>query len=104
MKNTENRYKDKDPVMIWITEQNPSLPQETYLKIMNSIEALRAEFQQRQTKLISIQQEHTNLLTLFPGSLFLTGRKPLEIKIVTSSKTEAAFSTGVEDDINIYQK
>lgn len=104
LKNTENRYKDKDPVMIWITEQNPSLPQETYLKIMNSIEALRAEFQQRQTKLISIQQEHTNLLTLFPGSLFLTGRKPLEIKIVTSSKTEAAFSTGVEDDINIYQK
>lgn len=104
LQNTENRYKDKDPAMLWITEQNPVLPQETYIKIMNSIESLRAEFQQRQAKLISIKQEHDNLLTMFPSSLFLSGRQKLDIKIVTSSKTEAAFSTGEENDINIYSK
>jgi hypothetical protein len=104
LKNTEARYKDKDPAMLWITEQNPQLPQETYLKIMNAIEALRAEFQQRQAKLISIQQEHKNLIQLFPGSIFLSGRQVLEIKIVSSTKAKEAFSTGKEDDIDIYHK
>lgn len=94
LKNTEARYKGKDPAMLWITEQNPAIPQETYLKIMNSIEALRAEFQQRQAKLISIQQEHRNLLQFFPGSLFLSGRPALEIKLVSSTKAKEAFSTG----------
>jgi hypothetical protein len=102
--NSEARYNGKDPAMLFITEQNPTLPQDTYLKIMNAIEALRAEFQQRQTKLISIAQEHKNLLTMFPSSLFLSGRQPLDIKIVTSTNTEKAFSTGKEDDIKIYGK
>jgi hypothetical protein len=34
----------------------------------------------------------------FPGSLFLGGREEIKIQLVTSARTEEAFSTGQENN------
>ena len=95
------RYKEGGNLMKWIQEANPNFDSSLYKQLMNTISAERADFANVQTKLISVKQEHDNLRLQFPGSLFLSGRRPLEIHIVTSTKTDAAFSTGKEDDIKL---
>ena len=43
--------------------------------------------------------QHDNMLVTAPWNMFLGGKKPLEIKLVTSSKTERTYETGKEDDV-----
>jgi hypothetical protein len=41
---------------------------------------------------------------MFPSNIILgmLGKKPFEIKIITSSKTEKAFETGKDDDVKLF--
>ncbi|NJO62634.1 MAG: hypothetical protein HC836_31715 [Richelia sp. RM2_1_2] len=48
-----------------------------------------------------------NLLTLFPSRIFLVtfgGHVLPELQIVTSSRTDNAFQTGKDDDVELFQK
>jgi hypothetical protein len=92
------------PMMKWIQESNPNFSSEMYKSLMDKIEAQRSEFAMVQKRLIDIKREDDNLIQQFPGSLFLSGRKPIEINIVTSTKTENTFKTGKEDDIDLFGK
>lgn len=95
------RYEGKDNVLLnFVTESNPNFSTELYVKLSNSIESQRTEFAMNQTALIDIAREHKLLLTKIPSKWFLMGRKPLDIKIVTSTATEKAFETGKEDNID----
>jgi hypothetical protein len=99
------RYKDnKQLLMKWVQESNPNFSPELYVKLADAIEANRSEFARVQERLIDIKREHDNLRMKFPGSLFLSSRPEIEIKLVTSSKTEKAFETGKEDDIQLFEK
>lgn len=89
------------PLFKWIQEQNPTFSLELYSKLADAIEANRAEFARVQNRLIDIKREHENLRKMFPGSLFISGRQELDIKIVTSIKTEEAFRTGKDDDVSL---
>lgn len=99
------RYQGKDDVLVnWVQEQNPNFDMSLYKDLSQAVEAYRNEFKNVQTKLIDIKRENDNLRTMFPSSvvLMIIGQKELEMKLVTSSRTEKAFDTGVDDDVQLF--
>jgi hypothetical protein len=100
------RYEGEEkgsPLFKFIKEHNPQFSVELYKDLGDAIESNRAEFMIAQNRLIDISREHNNLLGKFPGSWFLSGIQKVEIKIVTSTKTEKAFSTGKDDDVDLFK-
>ncbi|MGH9426000.1 MAG: hypothetical protein ACRD2L_06835, partial [Terriglobia bacterium] len=93
-----------DPLLSFITESNPNFDMKLYEKVSNSIEAQRTVFKRDQQKLIDLKREHDDLRGKIPGSLFVGGRPAIDIAIVTSSKTDASFKTGKEDDTKVFPK
>lgn len=82
-----------------IKEQNPTLDQKTYIKIQQTIEEFRNEFQSNQTGLISVKQEYERFLSATTsGRIYnFIGHYPhIDLSvydIVTSDQTAKAFST-----------
>lgn len=98
------RYKNDDGMLMkWIQESTPTFSTDLYKQLNDAISANRAEFAEVQKRLIDIKRVHDDLRLKFPSSIVLSGRPEIEIKIVTSSKTEKAFSTGKDDDINLFE-
>jgi hypothetical protein len=101
----EGRHYEKGGnLMKFITEANPTFDIKLFEKVSNSIEGQRTAFMRDQQKLIDMKREHDNILTTMPGSFFVGSRPPVEIKIVTSSKTEKTFQTGKEDEVDVFKK
>lgn len=98
---SERYSKGDGSLMKWITESNPQFDIRLYEKVSNSIEAQRLTFLVAQKQLIDLKREHDNMRTVFPGSLFLSGRPEIKISIVTSGKTDDAFKSGKEDDVTL---
>ena len=104
------RYKNdagagQQTLMKWVTENHIPLDASLYKTLMNTIEGSRKEFTFQQEKLIDIDRQHKSLKATFPNSIILGGRPDLEIKLVTSAKTEEAFKSGQENDgINPFEK
>lgn len=100
---TEARYEQsRGQLMSMIQESNPKFDASLFEKLMNTVEAQRANFAREQKKLISLAQEHEAMLEKFPGSLILANRKPVDIRLVTSSHTQEAFDTGKDDDVELF--
>jgi hypothetical protein len=104
----EDRYQGEKtgpgPTFKWIQEHNPNFTPEMYKDLSIAIEAYRGKFSRVQQRLIDIKREHDNLRMKIPSKWFV-GKKPeLEINIVTSTKTNSIFRSGVEDDINLFKK
>lgn len=100
------RYgKEGDQLLFkFVQEQNPNFSTELYSQITDAIRANRAEFANVQKRLIDIKREHDNIRMTFPGSWWNGDKPEIVLQIVTSTKTEKAFSTGKEDDINVFSK
>lgn len=77
--------------------QNIQVPPDLYTKLMSSVEENYESFHQDQRRLTAIKAEHDAVLARFPSSIFVGGRAPLELKIITSAKTEQAFETGEDN-------
>lgn len=84
-----------------VREALPTIDNATFVNLQNIIVASRDRFTQRQKQLIDIKREHDNLIMTFPGSLFVGNRPQLKITIVTSSRTQDAFTTGVDDNVDL---
>lgn len=84
-----------------VTEAVPNLDQSVYLNLMNMIAAARDSWQMNQTMLLDIKREHDNLRTKFPSCLICSSKPALEAIIITSGRTEKAFETGKDDDIDL---
>lgn len=80
----------------------PQLDPSLYRKIQDTVESQRMSFAYAQKQQLDIKREHDNLRTTFPSSMFVGGVSPLEIKLVTSEKTEKSFETGKDDDISLF--
>jgi hypothetical protein len=100
----EGRYSQGDgSLMKWIQESNPSFDVSLYQSLMNSIEIERTGFFNEQSLLIDMQREHSVYLKKAPNRWFLEdGLKPVDVKIITSLKTDEAYSTGKEDDVELF--
>lgn len=97
------RYSSGGQMMKWIQESNPNFDTSLYKQLMTSIEAQRMRFASNQTTLLDYKREHDNLVAKIPSKWFVS-HTPIEIKIITSEKTEETFSTGKEEDINLFEK
>ena len=91
-------------VMKWIQESIPNVSNELFKNLQNIIVSSRDSWTMRQKELISINNERNILLEQFPGSFFLSGRPKIEIKIITSAKTERTFESGKDDDVGVFSK
>lgn len=102
---TSERYdKDDGVVMKWIQESNPQFDTKLYDRLANTIEIRRQEFLLVQRKLMDIENQHNNMLDVFPSSLFLSGRQRLDYKVISSTNTKKVMESGVEDDIDLFKK
>ena len=100
----EGRYKNGGGLMKMITESNPDFDASLYKDLMDSIEGLRAKFATEQKKLLDIAAEHERLLASMPSSLIVGGRDPIEVKLITSSRSNQALESGVDDDVELFNK
>lgn len=102
---TSERYdKDDGVVMKWIQESNPQFDTKLYDRLANTIEVRRQEFLLVQRKLMDIENQHNNMLDVFPSSLFLSGRQRLDYQVISSTNTKKVMESGVEDDIDLFKK
>lgn len=101
---TTGRYANDQQVMMkWITENNPKFDVSLYQDLMDAIEVERNSFLTVQRQLVDLKREHDNLLTMFPSSWFINdGVKPIDIKLVSSTKAKKALSTGIDDDVKLF--
>jgi len=97
---------DGGSLMKWIQESVPNIDTSTMNNLQNIITGSRDAWTMRQKELIDLSREHTKLLRVFPSNVILSmlGRKEINITIVTSSRTDAAFETGKDDDVNVFKK
>lgn len=99
---------DSKPIMNWIKEAVPNVQvnSDVFKNLMNIIVSQRDGFKFRQKELLDFGREHDNLIMKFPGNIFasILGRKHIELVIVTSTRTENAFKTGKDDEVNLFEK
>lgn len=94
-------------IMTWVKESVPSVDASTMKQLVNIISATRNKWTMRQTEIAQLGVEHENARLLWPGtetfpfSMFVGGKEKIDIKIVTSTRTEKAFETGKDDDIDL---
>lgn len=100
----EGRYSKGDgSLMKWVTEQNPQFDQSMYKDLMQSIEALRSEFETEQKKILAIIEQHDNLRNRFWSRIFLGDEPALEYLMITSTQTQEVIRTG-NDDIDMFEE
>lgn len=90
----------------WIKESVPNVDTSTFNNLQNIIAGKRDGFVMRQKELLDLSREHNRLLQTIPSGWICSifGRKPIEVVIVTSSRTEGAFKTGKDDDVTLFKK
>jgi len=90
----------------WIKEAVPNVDQKTFLNLQNTISAERAGFANRQKEILDFKREHDNVITTFPNNMYaaILNRQKIDVVIVTSTRTEDAFKSGKDDDINLIKK
>jgi hypothetical protein len=97
---------DGGSLMNWIKEAVPNVDVKVYDNLMNIIVSKRDAWTMRQKELIDIDREHNVMFDVFPSNIVLGifGRQKTVITIVTSSRTEKAFETGKDDDVELFKK
>jgi hypothetical protein len=88
----------------WIHEAIPNVDTSTFNNLQNIITSERDGFYMRQKELLDLNREHNRILQRIPSGWILAamGRKEIDVTIVTSSRTETAFQTGKDDDVNVF--
>jgi hypothetical protein len=93
-------------IMNWIKESVPNVDLTTMNNLQNIITGSCDSFTMKQTELTDLKREHDKILRTIPDCFIYSffGRKPIDIVIVTSTATEAAFKTGKDDDDVVFKK
>ena len=99
----KGRYSSGGGLMKWVQERNPEFDSSMYKKLMVSVESQREGFFREQKKLVDFKLTHDNLRQKFPSTLVVGSAKPLEVNLITSSKTKKVFETGEENDIDLFK-
>lgn len=94
----------KGSLASFFTQAKVDVSPELFLKLMTTIEAQRESFHRDQQKLLEIVRLHDDVRMKLPSSFFVGGRPALEAKIVTSSKTNAAFESGEDNETDLFKK
>ena len=90
-------------LMKWGAEAVPNFDSSIYKQLNNIIVASRDDFTMKQKELIDLKREHDTLISTFPNNLYyrVLGVTPIDVKVVTSTKTEQTFETGKDDEVEL---
>lgn len=93
----------KDMLMKWGNEAVPNFDASMYKQVNNVIVASRDEFYKNQQILLDLNRQHDQFIKRFPNNIYckILGIKHIDITTVTSTKTQAVFSTGLEDEVEL---
>lgn len=105
----EGRYGENGSgaVMQWIQEQNPTMDAALYTRLSQKIEANRDEFTNAQRVLLDQKRAYETQLALVWSGFWLktvAGYPKInldDIKVVTSTHSNKAFESGVDDGIQV---
>lgn len=100
----EGRSKNSDQLLMdWTKEAVPNFDASLYKQINNIVASSRDDFTNSQKLLIDLSRQHNTMIRRFPNNVFcaVLHIEPIEIKVVTSSKTDKAFETQKEDDVRL---
>lgn len=91
-------------VFNWIKETCPNVSSSGFTHLMNIIVSQRDGFKFRQKELLDLNREHDNLIDTYPSHFFVGGRGKIDVVIVTSTRTDNAFKSGKDDDVQLFNK
>lgn len=99
------RYSQGDgSLMKWIQEANPEFDTSLYSQLMQTIERERKTFLNSQNRMIDIMREHETLCETYPGKWFISNTTPIEYTVISSTKAKVAMETGIDDDVQLFNK
>jgi hypothetical protein len=103
--NSQARGKSNGSLATLVHEAVPDIAPTTpaFTNLQNIIAGARDSYASKQTLLLDIKREHDNIIDKIPSGWFVGGRPKLEVQIVTSSRVEEAFRTGVDDDDSVFK-
>jgi len=81
----------------FVMESNPGFDIGLMSQLANAVETNREMFFENQKKLVAYRNEHKNLIENIPGCIFLAGKQPIEITVITSDHTEDIYKSGKEN-------
>ena len=90
-------------IMTWIKESVPNVDISVYKNLQNIITGSRDAWTMRQKELVGIAQEYNKNLVTFPSNIILKmfGFEKITPKIITSNRTDKAFETGQDNDVDL---
>lgn len=94
--------------MKWVTETNPnanySEVSKMYQDLSRTVESKRDDFLNEETVIQDVVLQHTNLITIFPGSFYniFFHRTLLEYKPITSDRTDEVMKTGKDNNVTLF--
>jgi hypothetical protein len=93
-------------MMAWIKESVPAVDMSIYDNLMNIIIASRDSWTMRQKELVAIAEVYNGNLVKFPNNVILGmfGFSKIDPKVITSTRTEKAFETNKDDDVQLFNK
>ncbi|MEO2202353.1 hypothetical protein ABGV42_01200 [Paenibacillus pabuli] len=99
----EGRYQDTQLLFKSVQESNPSLGTEVYTKLQNEISAGRTTFDRNQSKITDQIREYNTYIRRHVIMNFLFNFTQLDASkyIVTSERTQGAFDSGKDDEVNL---
>jgi hypothetical protein len=84
-----------------VREVVPNVDTSIFKALMNVITGSRDEWTANQVALVDIAREYNLMLQAFPSNILLGAFsfKPIEVKLITSTRTDTAFKTGKDDEV-----
>lgn len=98
------RYDDGDTLMKMVQESNPQLSSEVYTQLQREISAGRNTFNNSQKKISDLVREYNTYVRKHFIMSGITGRSVMDSNkfIVTSERTDDAFNSGKDSQVNIF--
>jgi hypothetical protein len=97
----------KSAVMTWVKESVPNVDLTTMNNLQNIVISSLDDFADKQTAIIDYQREYNNLYAEMVSGFVLKNvlhrEQYTNVVIVTSSQAKQAFSTGIDDDDNVFK-
>lgn len=89
-----------------VKEQNPNYDITLLRDLGQSVEAEHATVVREEKKLLEYNQDHMNIIKDRWKRKFLDidQVKPIEVVVITSTRSKAAATTGVDDDVDLFKK
>ena len=92
------------PLMNWIKEAVPTVDQSTFKNLQNIVVGKRDGFVMRQKELLDLSRARNQIIERPVSGMILATfgkNKKMNVIIVTSDRTEGAFQTGRDNELNI---